>query len=198
MRPWYKKKRFIVPLGLVALTIAGTAMSGSDSSKPTASASTSQVSRSAPAAQRTAAANETPAAQVKPEMTTSQKNAVESATNYIELKAFSKKGLTRQLSSSAGDDFPRADARFAVNHIHVDWNEQAVKSAREYLTCSRSPRAASSSSARPRRAKDSPGPRPSTRLAGSTDHEEVTGSDHRRPRCAPASERCPGLHDGPA
>ena len=27
-----------------------------------------------------------------------------------------------------------ADAVFAVNHIKVDWNEQAVKSAREYLS----------------------------------------------------------------
>jgi ABC-type lipoprotein release transport system permease subunit len=129
MRPSYKKKRFIVPLGLVALTIAGTAMSGgSDNSKPTASTNTPQVSQSEkPAAQETAAAEK------KPEMTTSQKNAVESAKNYVDIQAFSKKGLIQQLSSSAGDGFPRADARFAVNHIHVDWNEQAVKSAREYL-----------------------------------------------------------------
>ena len=129
MRPWYKKKRFIVPLGLVTLTIAGTAMSGgSDNSKPTASVNTPQVSQSA-----TPAAQEKPAAQAKPEMTTSQENAVESAKNYLDVQAFSKKGLIQQLSSSAGDDFPRADARFAVNHIHVDWNEQAVKAAREYL-----------------------------------------------------------------
>jgi hypothetical protein len=66
-------------------------------------------------------------------MTTSQKNAVESANSYLETQAFSKKGLIQQLSSSAGEGFPRADARFAVNHIHVDWNEQAVKSARAYL-----------------------------------------------------------------
>lgn len=127
-RPWYKKKRFIVPLCLVALTIAGTAMSGSGKSDPTASVNTPHVSQSAkPAPQAT------PVAQEKPEMTRSQQNAVESAKNYLDTQAFSKKGLIQQLSSSAGDDFPRADARFAVNHIHVDWNQQAVKAAREYL-----------------------------------------------------------------
>jgi Host cell surface-exposed lipoprotein len=68
-----------------------------------------------------------------PKMTTSQKNAVESAKNYLQFQAFSKKGLIQQLSSAAGDGFPKADARYAVNHIDVDWNAQAVKSAREYL-----------------------------------------------------------------
>jgi hypothetical protein len=67
------------------------------------------------------------------EMTTSQKNAVELAKSYLETGSFSKKGLIQQLSSSAGEGFPRADARFAVNHIHVNWNAQAVKSARDYL-----------------------------------------------------------------
>jgi hypothetical protein len=68
-----------------------------------------------------------------PKMTTSQRNAVESAKNYLQFQAFSRKGLIQQLSSAAGDGFPRADARYAVNHIDVDWNAQAVKSAREYM-----------------------------------------------------------------
>jgi hypothetical protein len=68
-----------------------------------------------------------------PKMTTSQRNAVESAKNYLQFQAFSKKGLIQQLSSQAGDGFPRADARYAVNHLDVDWNAQAVKSARQYL-----------------------------------------------------------------
>jgi hypothetical protein len=37
MRPWYKKKRVIIPAGLVALTIAGAAMSSSDSGSSSAS-----------------------------------------------------------------------------------------------------------------------------------------------------------------
>lgn len=69
----------------------------------------------------------------KPEMTSSQKNAVEAAKSYLEVQPFSKKGLIQQLSSSAGDGYPKADAEFAVDHIEVDWNEQAVKSAKAYL-----------------------------------------------------------------
>jgi len=45
----------------------------------------------------------------------------------------SKKGLIRQLSSQAGDGYPKADAVFAVNHIDVNWKEQAVQSAKDYL-----------------------------------------------------------------
>ena len=47
--------------------------------------------------------------------------------------AFSRKGLIQQLSSSAGEGFSRADATYAVNHIDVNWNEQAAKAAQSYL-----------------------------------------------------------------
>jgi hypothetical protein len=135
VRPWYKKKRVIIPACLVALVVAVSAGSGSHSASgspsgtaSTASENTSQVPQSAkPAAQ------ETPVAKKKPEMTSAQSNAVASAKQYLEIQAFSKKGLIQQLSSSAGDGYPRADARFAVNYLHVDWNAQAVKAAREYL-----------------------------------------------------------------
>ena len=44
--------------------------------------------------------------------------------------AFSKSGLIDQLEF---EKYSAADARFAVNHIAVDWNEQAAKSAKSYL-----------------------------------------------------------------
>ncbi len=47
--------------------------------------------------------------------------------------AFSRAGLIDQLSSSAGSGFSKPDATFAVDHIAVNWNEQAVKAAKEYL-----------------------------------------------------------------
>ena len=62
-------------------------------------------------------------------MTKSQEQAVKSAESYLEFQAFSKAGLIRQLSSDAGEGFSKADAVYAVNHIEVNWNEQAVKSA---------------------------------------------------------------------
>jgi Host cell surface-exposed lipoprotein len=59
--------------------------------------------------------------------------ALESAENYLSFEAFSKQGLYKQLSSSAGEGFTEAEAQYAVNHVHVDWNKQAVKAARSYL-----------------------------------------------------------------
>src|SRR5690348_15878090 len=56
-----------------------------------------------------------------PQMTTSQKMAVESAKQYRQVQAFSKYGLTKQLSAKYGAAFSNKDAVFAVNHIQVNW-----------------------------------------------------------------------------
>jgi hypothetical protein len=71
-----------------------------------------------------------PASKPEPEMTSSQKNAIGSARDYLEYSAFSKSELIDQLEY---EKFSKADSRFAVNHITVNWNAQAVKSAKEYL-----------------------------------------------------------------
>jgi len=47
---------------------------------------------------------------------------------------FSRAGLIHQLSSSAGEGFSKADATFAVDHLNVNWNEQAVESAKSYMS----------------------------------------------------------------
>jgi hypothetical protein len=49
------------------------------------------------------------------------------------MSGFSRAGLIQQLSSKAGEGFKTADAIFAVNHITVDWNKEAVESAKSYL-----------------------------------------------------------------
>lgn len=72
-----------------------------------------------------------------PEMTVSQENAVKEAISYLRSMGFSRNGLIDQLSSEYGSQFSTADAEFAVAYLEknseVDWNEQAVKSAKEYL-----------------------------------------------------------------
>jgi Host cell surface-exposed lipoprotein len=68
--------------------------------------------------------------------TLSQQNALRSAEEYLHTSAFSEAGLIEQLSSEAGSKYPHADAVFAVEHLHVNWNEQAVKAAKEYLKTS--------------------------------------------------------------
>lgn len=67
---------------------------------------------------------------VEPEFTASQENAISSAESYLDFAAFSKSGLIDQLEF---EKYSTADARFAVNHITVNWNEQAAKSATSYL-----------------------------------------------------------------
>jgi hypothetical protein len=67
------------------------------------------------------------------EGTVSQQNALESAESYLAFSAFSEAGLIDQLSSKAGEGYPKADAVWAVKHLDVDWNAQAVKSAKSYL-----------------------------------------------------------------
>ena len=58
-------------------------------------------------------------------LTVSQENAIETARDYLDYGAFSKSGLIGQLKF---EGFSAADARFAVNYISVNWNEQAAKS----------------------------------------------------------------------
>jgi hypothetical protein len=52
----------------------------------------------------------------------------------LSLSAFSRLGLIEQLSSGAGSGYPLADATFAVDSLHEDWNAQAASSAKEYLS----------------------------------------------------------------
>jgi Host cell surface-exposed lipoprotein len=70
-----------------------------------------------------------------PKYTVAQQNAIQSAQNYLSIgSGFSRAGLIQQLTSKAGSGFKLDDAVFAVNHVKVDWNKQAVLSAKNYLS----------------------------------------------------------------
>ena len=64
-------------------------------------------------------------------------NAFRSAVSYLEGSGFSKQGLIDQLSSEYGSGYTLQQATDAVQALEdaglVDWNEQAVRSAEEYL-----------------------------------------------------------------
>ncbi|MDU1988793.1 MAG: Ltp family lipoprotein [Enterococcus faecalis] len=57
-------------------------------------------------------------------------NAVSKAEDYLDYTAFSKSGLRDQLIF---EQFPEDAAQFAVDHIVVNWNEQALLKAQDYL-----------------------------------------------------------------
>ncbi|MFG1931742.1 Ltp family lipoprotein [Mycobacterium sp. NPDC048908] len=70
-------------------------------------------------------------------LTPGQDNAIAKAKSYLSFSGFSKQGLIHQLEY---DQFSTSDAMFAVEHLEVaggvDWNEQAVKKAKSYLSFS--------------------------------------------------------------
>ncbi len=69
----------------------------------------------------------------KPTTTVAQREAIDSAQSYVDMSGFSRAGLIKQLTSSYGEGFKKADAVYAVNHIKVSWYAEAVESARSYL-----------------------------------------------------------------
>ena len=117
----------------VAVGLASPLLTPSPTEPPIYPVPSPAIARTAPAPEPTKAPE--PSKAPEPEFTISQQNAIESAQSYLRTGAFSRVGLINQLSSKYGEGFPKADAVFplAVNHINVDWNEQAAKSAKSYL-----------------------------------------------------------------
>ncbi|TSE17924.1 hypothetical protein B1A87_007285 [Arthrobacter sp. KBS0703] len=62
--------------------------------------------------------------------TPGQKNAQRAAESYLATAPFSRTGLIKQLEF---EKYSKADATWAVEHVKVNWNEQAAKSAKSYL-----------------------------------------------------------------
>lgn len=73
------------------------------------------------------------AAPATPQIPYQVQSAMDSAQSYLSFAAFSRNGLIRQLSSQAGEGYPKDVATDAVNRLNVDWNQQAAKSAQQYL-----------------------------------------------------------------
>ena len=130
--PFWKR-----PLGILVLAVAGllllsgiVAALDRDPGERAAPSPSSLVEESAATEPSEALEPTTTPEIVEPEFTVSQENAIESAKSYLDFSAFSKSGLIDQLKF---EGYSKADARFAVNHISVNWNEQAARSAKAYL-----------------------------------------------------------------
>jgi hypothetical protein len=65
-----------------------------------------------------------------PQVTAEQENAIGSAQDYLDYAAFSRSGLIGQLKY---EGYSTTVATFAVDHLTVNWNEQAYLSAKAYL-----------------------------------------------------------------
>lgn len=120
LRPWFQKKRFIIPIALVALFGFSVASNPGGSDAPQ-----TESSVTAPESSETTETQEEAVTE-----TIGQKNARESAESYLDFSAFSRQGLIDQLEY---EEFTTEDAEYAVDVLEVDWNAQAAKSAESYL-----------------------------------------------------------------
>lgn len=118
---------------IVAAVVAATALAGCGDLDESTDTPSSQAATTEAETGKDKGAEATEAKAAKkdaPKATTSQQNAVKSAETYLDTTAFSKSGLVEQLKF---DGYSKADAKYAANHVDVDWNEQAAKSAETYL-----------------------------------------------------------------
>ena len=68
-----------------------------------------------------------------PKETRGQENARESAASYLDLSAFSRTGLIKQLKF---EGYSEKDAAYGVDAQKADWNKQAAASGEAYLEMS--------------------------------------------------------------
>jgi hypothetical protein len=120
LRPWFQKKRFIVPLGLVVLIALSSALNSGQSDSPGVETT---ISPTVPGEEA-----------VTPEPTNSetigQQNAREQAESYLDGQSFSREGLIDQLEY---EGYSNEDSVYAVDILNVDWNQQAALKAESYL-----------------------------------------------------------------
>jgi hypothetical protein len=83
-----------------------------------------------PTPEATAEPTPAPTPKPTPQLTLEQENAIGTAGDYLDYSAFSRSGLIGQLKY---EGYSTAVATFAVDHVTVNWNEQAYLSAKAYL-----------------------------------------------------------------
>jgi flagellar biosynthesis GTPase FlhF len=156
-RPWFKKKRFIIPTAIFVVIVFASAASAGEDSTPNSSISPSsstelsssdkdkaaeeQAAEEQAAADKAAeeqaaeeqAAEEQAAADkaaAEPVVTTGQRNALQEAKSYLDYTAFSRQGLIDQLIY---EGYSSEDSTYGADSVGADWNVQAALSAKSYL-----------------------------------------------------------------
>jgi hypothetical protein len=129
---WFRRHPILtVILAVVVIAVIAAAASGGN--KKHASGSSGSANNASAAANTPTTTPVSKPTKPKPSLTGPQQQAIESAQSYLsEGQGFSRAGLIHQLSSAYGEGFPKAVAVFAVDHVSVNWDEQAVQSAKGY------------------------------------------------------------------
>lgn len=129
-KPIWRRGWFIALAGLVVLVVAASAANVDETGTSTQSATESDAIPADPIDDPPSTTAPRVASPPAPSLTRSQENAIGSAEDYLNVLAFSRKGLIEQLEY---EGFSAADATFAVDHLRTNWNEQAARSAEDYL-----------------------------------------------------------------
>lgn len=132
-RPWFKKKRFLLPLIIVGIMIISSIANAGKNEPSTAVAPSADASAAAPAAPA-------PAEAAAPAVPTEYKSALKKAESYSETMHMSKAGIYKQLTSEYGEKFSPKAAQYAVDNLKADYKANALAKAKSYQeTMSMSP-----------------------------------------------------------
>jgi hypothetical protein len=137
-RPWFKKKRFLLPLIIVGIIIISSIANAGKDKPSTTAAPSADASAAAPAAPAPAKS----AAPAEPSVPTEYKSALKKAESYSETMHMSKAGIYQQLTSEFGEKFSPKAAQYAVDNLKADYKANALAKAKTYQeTMSMSPEA---------------------------------------------------------
>ncbi|WP_255405582.1 Ltp family lipoprotein [Sinomonas sp. R1AF57] len=133
-RPFWKKKRFILPTSVVTAILAIAGCGGGSSSG--SSVDTTSASSAAPAPSTAAAPVAPPAAPPPPppapKVPAEYQSALKQAESYSNMMHMSKQGIYDQLTSPYGGKFAPEAAQYAVDNLKADYNANALASAKSY------------------------------------------------------------------
>lgn len=136
-RPWFKKKRFLLPLIIIGIIIISSIANAGNKPSTTAAPS-ADASAAAPAAPAPAKST----APAEPAVPTEYKSALKKAESYSETMHMSKAGIYQQLTSEFGEKFSPKAAQYAVDNLKADYKANALAKAKSYQeTMSMSPEA---------------------------------------------------------
>jgi hypothetical protein len=125
LRPWFKKKRFIIPIAILAIIIISSVANAGGGKKSSDSASVTEV-----------ATQETTEAVVEPEkpaVPAEYASALIQAQMYSDTLHMSKAGLFAQLTSEYGGQFTPEAAQYGVDNVKADFNANALAQAKQYV-----------------------------------------------------------------
>ena len=128
LRPWYKKKRVWILAFLIFSAIAG-ATSKHGATYPVSTGSQT-VSTSTNSTSSTSGSTTTDKTSATTE-SAGEKNARETAGNYLQNEAFSRTGLIKQLEF---EGYSASDSAYGVDSQNADWSKEAAASAKNYLS----------------------------------------------------------------